>query len=132
MKKTTVTTPVAINSLSVSAIGQMLHTMLVKYLADIWVLSDEEVAFPLGKEQQDRLMESLDVNDLAKLSGYMEAIINLMDDNMHGADTNDELGTFWMDAAKLQTIASWTIAKKTGIQVQEDMKNFRSDMGLAA
>lgn len=132
MKKPAVTTAVVTNCLSVSAIGQMLHIMLVKYLADIWVLSDEEVAFPLGKEQQDHLMESLDINELSKLVGYLAAIADLLEGEMHGADTNDELGTFWMEAAKLQTIASWTIVKKTGIQVQEDMKNFRSNMGLAA
>lgn len=132
MKKPTVTTPLATNSLSVSAIGQMLHIMLVKYLADIWVLSDEEVAFPLKKEQQERLLESLDMNDLAKLNGYMEAIINLMDDNMHGADAEDELSNFWSAASVFQVQVGSRQTKKIVNQTRQDLDNWREQNGMNA
>lgn len=132
MKKTTATTAVVTNCLSVSAIGQMLHTMLVKYLADIWVLSGEEVAFPLGKEQQERLMEALDVSELSKLEGYLSAIADLLEEDMHGMDIEDELGSFWIETVKLQCIASWAVVRKTSVQVQEEMRNLSSSLELAA
>ena len=46
-----------------------MHTMLVKYLANLWPLSDEAVDFPLTQDQQDRLLKSLDANELTKLDG---------------------------------------------------------------
>ena len=56
-------------SISVHSIGLMMHTMLVKYLANLWPLSDEAVDFPLTQDQQDRLLKSLDANELTKLDG---------------------------------------------------------------
>lgn len=132
MKKTIETTPVISKSLSISTIGLMLHTMLVSYLADTWVLSGEEVTFPLDQEQQERLLELLDVNDLAKLSGYMEAIINLMDDNMQGADTEDELSDFWSAVSMFQIKVASRQTRKIVNKTRNELANWREQNGMSA
>ena len=132
MKNTIETTPVISKSLSISTIGLMLHTMLVSYLADTWVLSGEEVIFPLDQEQQERLLESLDVNDLAKLSGYMEAIINLMDDNMQGADTEDELSDFWSAVSMFQVKVASRQTRKIVNKTRKELANWREQNGMSA
>jgi hypothetical protein len=62
----------------------------------------------------------LDVTELAKLDGYLEAISNLLDDEMHGADTEGELFDFWMDVSRLQVkVGNRQVAKSASAVIQQ-------------
>lgn len=135
MNITTRPSAITQNNLTLSdikTIETMLHAMLVKYLADTWVLTGEAVKFPLDDEQQTRLLESLDVCDLSRLDGFLTAIADLTRDDMNCADIEREICSFWLTVSRFQILVSWTQTRKMSINVQEGMQTMRNHQGLAA
>lgn len=113
------------SSLTIAAIGDQFKSGLINYLQDTWVLSGEAVDFPLPPEQEERLLNELNVQELERLYGYLECISNFLDEDVHGADQEAVLTDFWMAVLRLQSKAGASQIRKMAAATQANLKNWR-------
>lgn len=118
-------------SLTVTAIGERMNTMIANYLAETWVLSGEEVSFPLAAEQQKRVLDSLDVNELSSMYGYLEACYNLLSADDGGLDSDMELHSLTTQISHLQNKVGTRQTKITCTKAIDDLNDWRKQHGLA-
>ena len=126
------------NTITVSLIGERLRANWMLYLDD--VLSSTEayidIDLPLKPEQyadlleSDELFESLDRHELSALTGYLEAIINLLAEDT-GVDSESECLLFYWEAVKLQCKIQWIVIDRGAKKTKKKLKKFSEEMGLS-
>lgn len=112
-------------SLTVAEVGTRLNKLIANHLADTWVLSGEEVIFPLAAEQQTRLLDSLDANELGCLYGYLDAYYKLLNDEDGGLDTDLELHDLTTQISLLQNRIGTRQTKIVCQKAIDDLNDWR-------
>jgi len=110
------------SSIDIFAVERILHTIVIKYLDEIDALVGEEIDFPLAKEQQEWLIETLEIDELSHLDGYFSALGDLLDSKSCGSDNDGNVSSFRLEILKIQSAAFYKKIQKQNIQIQESLK----------